>query len=238
MIKCPGQDQRFWKPQDIFEVKCQNCGTAVEFFKDEPKLKCHKCGRTVVNPKIDLGCAEWCQYADQCLGVSVGRQISAIRDKLIDEMKKVFAGDQRRIEHTLGVLDYAERIQAEEGGDAMVVKAAAILHDIGIAQAERKYGSSAAKYHQIEGPIMARGILAKYDLDKADVEHICRIIASHHTGKDIDTIEFNIVWDADRLINVPAELAGASKERLKEIIDKTFRTCTGRNVALELFVKN
>jgi hypothetical protein len=238
MFRCPGQDQRFWKPEDIFEVKCQNCGTAVEFFKDEPKLKCRNCGRTVINPKIDLGCAEWCQYAEQCLGVSVGRQISAIRDKLIDEMKKVFAGDEPRIEHALSVLYYAERLQAEEGGDAMVVKAAAILHDIGIAQAERKYGSSAAKYQEAEGPIIARGILAKYDLDKADVEHICRIIASHHSGRDIDTVEFNIVRDADWLVNIPAEFAGASREKLKEIIDRTFRTCTGRNIALELFVKN
>lgn len=238
MIRCPGQDQRFWKPEDIFEVRCPACGKAVEFFKDEPKLRCRECGKTVVNPKIDLGCAEWCQYAEHCLGVSVGRQVSAIRDELIDEMKKVFAGDQRRIKHSLGALDYAERIQAEEGGDAMVVKAAAILHDIGIAQAERKYGSSAAKNQQAEGPVIARGILAKYDLHKADVEHVCRIIASHHSGNYMDTVEFNVVWDADRLVDIAAELTGASKEELKQIVGKTFRTCAGRRIALELFVRN
>ena len=69
MVRCPGQDQRFWKAGDIFEVKCPNCGQTTEFFKDEPKLKCRKCGQMVVNPKIDLGCAEWCQYAKQCLGI-------------------------------------------------------------------------------------------------------------------------------------------------------------------------
>ena len=70
MVKCPGQDQRFWKPGDIFEVRCPGCGQVVEFFKDELTLKCRKCGYTVVNPKIDLGCAEWCQYADHCTGFS------------------------------------------------------------------------------------------------------------------------------------------------------------------------
>ena len=70
MVRCPGQDQRFWKPEDIFEVKCPNCGEKVEFFKDEPKLKCRSCGHLVVNPKIDLGCAEWCQYAERCVGHS------------------------------------------------------------------------------------------------------------------------------------------------------------------------
>jgi len=68
MVKCPGQDQRFWKPDDIFEVQCPGCGGAIEFFKDEPKLKCRKCRRMVLNLKINLGCAEWCKYAEQCLG--------------------------------------------------------------------------------------------------------------------------------------------------------------------------
>lgn len=238
MVRCPGQDQRFWKPEDIFEVRCPGCEGTVEFFKDEPKQKCRRCGQMVVNPKIDIGCAEWCQYAEQCLGVSVGREVSAMRDKLIDEMKKVFAGDEKRIRHTLSVLDYAEQIQMAEGGDPLVVKAATILHDIGIHEAESKYGSSAGKYQEIEGPIIARGILAKYELDKAVVEHICRIIASHHSAKDIDTIEFRIVWDADWLVNLPEDFANASKEKLKEIIDKTFKTCKGRQVAIESFIES
>ena len=55
MVRCPGQDQRFWKPEDIFEVECSGCGRTVEFFKDEPKLICRNCGKAVANPKIDLG---------------------------------------------------------------------------------------------------------------------------------------------------------------------------------------
>ena len=110
MVKCPGQDQRYWKPEDIFEVDCSYCGNSIEFFKDEPKLKCRQCGHIVINPKIDLGCAEWCQYAEQCLGVTV-KSLIIIRDKLIGEMKKVFGDDQKRIKHALSVLDYAEQIQ-------------------------------------------------------------------------------------------------------------------------------
>ena len=238
MVRCPGQDQRFWKPEDIFEVQCPGCGGTVEFFKDEPKLKCRKCKQMVVNPKIDLGCAEWCQYAEQCLGVSVVKNLRVIRDKLIDEMKKIFVGDEKRIEHTLAVLNYAEQIQTVEGGDPLVVKAAAILHDIGIHAAECKYSSSAGKYQEIEGPIIAREILAKYDLDENTVEHVCKIIANHHSAKDIDTIEFRIVWDADWLVNLPMNFANASKERLKEIIDKTFKTCKGRQIAVESLIKS
>src|SRR4030065_972405 len=123
MFRCPGQDQRFWKPEDIFEMQCPDCGQLVEFFKDEPKLKCRNCGHIVVNPKIDLGCAEWCQYAEQCLDVVAVKKANIIRNKLINEMKAVFGADQKRIDHALAVLDYAEQIQAGEGGEPFIVKA-------------------------------------------------------------------------------------------------------------------
>jgi endogenous inhibitor of DNA gyrase (YacG/DUF329 family) len=234
MIRCPGQDQRFWKPGDIFEVKCPACGRAVEFFKDEPKLKCPNCGQEVANPKIDLGCAEWCQYAEQCLGIQVG----AVRERLISDMEEIFGTDKRRIDHAIAVLDYAEQIQAQEGGDPLVVKAAAILHDIGIHEAERKHGSPAGQYQEIEGPPIAKAVLERQGVPADIVEHVCRIIADHHSAKNIDTTEFRIVWDADWIVNLASEFSDASRERLKEIIDKTFKTRKGREIAVETFLKN
>lgn len=68
MQRCPGQDLRFWKPEDIFEVKCPSCGNMLEFFKDEPKLKCGNCGNLILNPKIDISCSQWCKFGEQCLG--------------------------------------------------------------------------------------------------------------------------------------------------------------------------
>jgi putative nucleotidyltransferase with HDIG domain len=236
MFRCPGQDQRFWKPEDIFEVQCPGCGKTIEFFKDEPKLKCRKCGQMVINPKIDLGCAEWCQYAEQCMGVDIVKNLKIMREKLINQMKKVFGNDQKRIEHALAVLDYAEQIQNVEGGDPLIVRAAAILHDIGIHQAEKKYNSPAGKYQEIEGPPIAREILEKYDIPADAIEHICKIIANHHSAKEIDTIEFRIVWDADQIVNLSADSNWISNEKLQDIIDKKFKTDEGRRIASELFV--
>ncbi|NOR66494.1 MAG: HD domain-containing protein [Woeseiaceae bacterium] len=236
MVRCPGQDQRFWKPEDIFEVQCSGCGRAIEFFKDEPKLKCRGCGQIVVNPKIDLGCAEWCQYAEQCLGVSTINSLRVIRDKLVYEMEKYFAADEKRIEHAAAVLNYAEQIQAVEGGDPLIVRAAAILHDIGIREAERKHGSSAGKYQEIEGPPIAAEILNKYDISSEVIEHVCRIIANHHSAKEIDTTEFRVIWDADWLVNIPTDFPDASDEDLRAIIEKRFKTREGRRIAEELFL--
>lgn len=235
MARCPGQDQRFWKPEDIFDVRCPDCGRAVEFFKDEPALKCPACGRMVVNSRLDLGCAEWCKHAEQCLGVSTIRNIKTVRDTLVERMKDHFGSDEKRIAHALKVLEYAERIGAAEGGDPLVVKAAAILHDIGIPEAERKYGSAAGNYQEIEGPPIAERILSESDIDPDRIEHICRIIANHHCAREIETLEFRVLWDADWLVNLEEEFAGVGPEQRTERIDAVFRTEKGRQLAGELF---
>jgi hypothetical protein len=65
-MKCPGQDTRYWHPGDIFEVPCPHCGTRVEFYKDDPTRRCPSCRQRFVNPRLDLGCLEWCEHAEQC----------------------------------------------------------------------------------------------------------------------------------------------------------------------------
>jgi len=240
-MKCPGQDTRFWKPGDIFEVPCPVCGHLVEFFKDEGVRKCPNCGYKFKNPKIDLSCLEWCPYAKQCLGsLPEGKEQMEqilLTNQLIDEMKKVFQGDQKRIKHTLQVLEYAKELVQQEEANPRVVLASAILHDIGIKEAERKYGSSAGKYQEIEGPPIARKILDKTELDEQSKEHILKIIANHHSARDIDTPEFRILWDADWLVNLAEEKPNLKGDELRNFIERTFKTKAGKKKAYELFLK-
>ena len=65
--RCPGQDQRYWKPEDIVEISCPGCRTEIEFWKDEASRICHKCKAELRNPRKDLGCARWCLFGPQCL---------------------------------------------------------------------------------------------------------------------------------------------------------------------------
>jgi len=159
----------------------------------------------------------------------------AISESLIEDMEGVFGTDNRRIEHALRVLDYARGILPSEKADVQVVEAAAILHDIGIQQAERKYGSSAGKYQEIEGPPIADAILKKRGMDGGLIEHVCKIIANHHSARDIDTAEFRVVWDADWLVNLQDEGSDMSEEQLRKTIDKVFRTKKGRELAMNVF---
>ncbi|MFH1370757.1 MAG: HD domain-containing protein [Planctomycetota bacterium] len=159
-----------------------------------------------------------------------------MREKLIRRMKGVFGDDQKRIDHALAVLKYAEQIHAAEGGDSNVIIAAAILHDIGIHEAERNYGSAAGKYQELEGPPIARNILKDEGLTSETIEHICKIIANHHSAMDIDTLEFRVIWDADWLVNIPDECGKMSKDKLKGFIEKIFKTNKGRQLAKELYL--
>jgi len=151
-------------------------------------------------------------------------------------MKAVFGSDQRRIQHALAVLGDVETLLKSEPGDEQTVVAAAILHDIGIHEAERKYNSSAGHYQEIEGPPIARVILERLGLDPERTDHVCKIISLHHHAKGLDTPEFRVLWDADWLVNIPDEYPGWEPERLSPIIKKVFSTNTGRRLAETLFL--
>ncbi len=41
-------------------------------WKDEPTRVCSGCNQEVPNPRMDVGCAKWCSWAEECLGGSGG----------------------------------------------------------------------------------------------------------------------------------------------------------------------
>jgi hypothetical protein len=92
--KCPGQDMRYWTPEDVCEIPCPECGEMIEFFKTDIRLRCRNCKTRVANPKFNMGCAQWCAYAEQCLGPAArGLKTKSLKEVLSDELKRL-AGDQ------------------------------------------------------------------------------------------------------------------------------------------------
>ncbi len=233
--KCPGQDWRYWKADDISEQACPACGQTVELWKDDASRRCGRCGATVRNRRFDMGCAAGCKFAEECTGIPAEELAErTLCDALIREMEAVFGDDERRIRHALRVLDYAERILADEQADPLVVKAAAVLHDIGIHEAERKHGSAAGVHQQVEGPPIARRILEAAGVSPERIDHVCRIIADHHTAERMDTPEFRILCDADNLVNHYADAPPPPGEATNARIERQLRTQAGRAVAREL----
>jgi HD superfamily phosphodiesterase len=239
-MQCPGQDSRYWDGEAIFENKCPECGHTVEFFKDDTKRKCKNCSHEILNPKLDFGCASYCQYADQCLGSLPPEMLNANQDLIINrvaiEMKRYFDGDFKRIGHAGKVARYAAKISKTEEGNRAVIMISAYLHDIGIKESEKKFNSSAPKYQHQEGPPVAREILVNLKANEGIIDEVCDIISHHHSPRGDDSINFKILYDADLLVNLAEkqEKAPTEPEKLSEIIEKSFLTISGKKVAKDI----
>jgi len=114
------------------------------------------------------------------------------------------SGDLRRIEHSLKVYGYAQLLGVTESLDDQTLKIlelTALLHDIGIHVAEKKYGRSSSHFQEIEGPPVARDILTNFNFESEVIERVCYIISKHHTFTAIDGIDFQLLVEADFLVN-------------------------------------
>jgi len=157
-------------------------------------------------------------------------------EQLILEMIALNGTDTRRIAHALKVYGFARCIAGCEQADAAIqqrVEAAAVLHDIAIRHCEAVYGSCAGHLQEKEGPGIARPLLERHTQDAALVERVLYIIGHHHSYSHIDGLDYQIVVEADFLVNVqegditPNAFAAACR--------KLFRTGTGRRLAQTMF---
>lgn len=159
-------------------------------------------------------------------------------DKLLVKMIEFDSGDPKRIQHFLKVHSYARLICGRENVDEhtrFLTEAAAIVHDIGIHPAEAKYGSCSGKLQELEGPAHARKLLEELDFDKADIERVCYLVAHHHTYDNIDGVDYQILVEADFLVNFYED--GLSTDAIVSACNKLFRTDAGKQLCKLCFDK-
>ncbi len=243
-MKCPGQDTRYWKSDAIYNARCPECEADVEFFKDDTTRKCKKCGHRFLNPSMDFGCAAYCEHAEACIGnlppELLEQKEDLLKDRVAIEMKRYFHTDFKRIAHAMKVARNAEQIGKEEiGANMSVILCAAYLHDIGIHEAEKKHGSTSAKYQEIEGPPIARSIMDKLCENKDLIDEVCDIVGHHHHPRDEETVNFKVLYDADLIVNLEEKHKedSISGEKLNGILKKSFLTETGREKAKAVLLK-
>lgn len=157
-------------------------------------------------------------------------------NKVTLAMIDYYQGDPKRIQHFLKVYAYAKLIGEEEGLDREtqeLLEVAALTHDIGIKVSEQKYGSSAGKYQEIEGPQVAKELLAKLSYDPKKTQRVCYLIGHHHTYDQIDGIDYQILVEADFLVNLEEE--HSKRETITSVRDKIFKTKTGIMLINKIF---
>lgn len=162
--------------------------------------------------------------------------MNATKKALAGAMEAYFNGDTKRINHAHRVTEYAEELLQREEGDYPIVIGASLLHDIGIHQAQKKYGSTTGKFQEKEGPPIARRILTRLGFEQNQIEEICEIIAHHHSPGKINTQNFKVLYDADWLVNLRDEYDIQDRNKLGNIIDRVFLTPRGKALAAGIYL--
>ena len=112
---------------------------------------------------------------------------------------------------------------------------AAVTHDIGIKVSEEKYQSSAGKYQELEGPAVAKDMLSHLGVDLGVIERVCYLIGHHHTYDRINGDDYQILVEADFLVNLAEE--HSPEEVIHSVQEKIFRTQTGIFMIEKIFSK-
>ena len=190
-MKCPGQDTQYWNADAIFEVECPQCGARVEFFKDDTTRKCAKCGHRFVNPKMDFGCAAYCQYAEQCLGdlppELVAQQQDLLKDRVAVAVKRHLKSDFKRIGHITRRARHAEHLAQQDRANLAVILIAALLWDLDTPETRSR------------SPV-ATSILTQLKAPPPLIDQVQRIIGQQDDPPQASaSAEFQLVMQAEQL---------------------------------------
>jgi len=216
-MKCPGQDMKYWKADAIFNAHCPQCSAPVEFYKDDTSRKCSHCGHRFVNPKMDFGCASYCQYAEQCLGTLPeefsGAQDTFLKEKVAIEMKKFYQTDFKSIRRAMATARFAEDISKTEGGNPAIVLCAAYLYDT--------------------GPTAATTILKRLGTGEQMIEEICALMDPEESIRGAESLPKKILQDALALRQLQESLREDSDDSATKLQTglKVLSTNTAKDIA-------
>ena len=139
-------------------------------------------------------------------------------------MEKMIAfsnGNLRDMNHLMCVWTYAKTIGELEGLDRKTqetLEIAAITHDIACPLCREKYGNTNGKRQEEEGGPLVRSFLADEGLSAEQVDRVAYLVSHHHTYTDIDGIDYQILIEADYIVN--ASESGYSPENRKNFLEE------------------
>ncbi len=157
-------------------------------------------------------------------------------EKLAFKMTEYYTADPARVQHFIKVHAFARLIGMSEGlseKELFTLETAALVHDIGIKKAEVVYGSSAGHYQEELGPPIAEEMLEELGFDRDVISRVCYLVAHHHTYTNIDSADYQILVEADFLVNLYEN--GENVSAVKAAYNKIFRTESGKRLCRAMF---
>ncbi|MBS6798490.1 MAG: HD domain-containing protein [Firmicutes bacterium] len=155
---------------------------------------------------------------------------------LAKKMVQYYGKNPADTHHFMGVYAFAVIIAKGEKVDKEImdiIETAAVIHDIACPLCREKYGDVNGKHQEIESPALVREFLKDFGCSRDFIDRIAFLIGHHHTPEGIDGIDYQILIEADYLVN--AYEMNFSKESIKAMYDKFFKTSTGRAMLKEMY---
>ncbi|MCF6176640.1 MAG: hypothetical protein L3J71_12835 [Victivallaceae bacterium] len=180
--RCPGQNLQYWEFADIYNINCPFCDHEIEFWKDEPLRICPNCREEVRNTKMDLGCAKWCKFAEDCIGKSVEQNSDSVIDRLTVLIKRQLNKTDKSLKRTRLFSEKAEKSATETAVSICIVKAGAML-----------LGAATNDDNTLTPLANERDILLQAGLDPESIEQITAITAAIIADKILPSPEFKII---------------------------------------------
>lgn len=164
--------------------------------------------------------------------------MNRITDGVLKETVIFFSGDPKRIQHFIKVHSFASYIGRCEGlseKELLILEIAAITHDIGIRKAEELYGKGncTGKMQEQFGPADAEKILRRLGTDEDVIERVSFLISHHHTYTGVDSSDWQILLEADFLVNSYED--GLSAGAVFSAAEKLFKTKTGLSLLKRMY---
>ena len=158
--------------------------------------------------------------------------------QLLSQMAEYNEGDPKQVQHSLKVYGFAAAIASEEELDAETadtLEAAALMHDVGIRRAREVYGSSAGPYQEELGPRIAQQLMnACGGYTQQQIERVMYLVGHHHTYDSIDGIDYQILVEADFLVNLFEQ--NESQDAVRSARERIFRTEAGTRLLDTMFL--
>ena len=156
--------------------------------------------------------------------------------KVMKEMIAYYAGDPARIQHFLKVYEFSRMIGLEENLESdmqLTLELAALVHDIGIRPSEAIYGDCKGPHQEELGPTEVKKMLEPLGVEPERIDRIMYLVGHHHTYKNIEGMDYQILVEADFLVNLYED--GCGRAAVQAAYENIFRTESGRKVCETMY---
>ncbi len=156
--------------------------------------------------------------------------------EIIFKMVKNSNGNLYDINHFMKVYAYAKMIAECEKvtpKEQMTIEIAAVVHDIACPLCREKYGNTNGSLQEQEGMVLAEEFLKESGLPDEMTERIIFLVGHHHTLQGVDGIDYQILLEADYLVN--ADESGYDKDNIRNTMECLFKTSTGKELLRSIY---